>query len=475
MFRYILFLLLSIESFSQNIVNDNTFNLQSTDGASSQIRTVAIQADNKILIGGQFNSYNGVNSRGITRLNTDGTVDVTFLSGTGIGFFGEVYSIVVQADGKILVGGNFFEYNGVNVDGVIRLLPNGLIDPSFKLFYNNTSPLTWVNKILLLSNQKIIVVGSFNTYQDEAHRSIVCLLPDGSIDASFNTGTGFATTAANIIPPVYTIAIDKNGSYILGGSFDSYDGHASKNIVRIFSDGSFDSSFNVGNGFDLSVHSIVVQSDNKYFVGGDFTTFNLSSKKFLIRLNENGSEDVNFLQGAGFNFNVSTLLLQEDGKLLVGGAFTSYNNNAVYSIVRLLNDGTYDISFNTGYGADSWVTSINIQQDGKLIVAGYFKYFGDKVRNRITRLINSTTTDRKESVNSIFNVYPLPIYKTFYVSTDLNFDYLKLFNLKGEPVAYFNSAMEYSINTLPTGVYMLFIYSKNDSLLKKEKVIIVQE
>ena len=121
-------------SFESAYINDTVY-------------SIVIQSDGKILVGGNFTSYNGVTSNRIIRLNTDGSRDTTFVIGTG--FNGTVYSIAVQSDGKILVGGSFTAYNGVIFKRtIIRLNTDGSIDNTFIVGTGFDNP---VSKIVVQS------------------------------------------------------------------------------------------------------------------------------------------------------------------------------------------------------------------------------------------------------------------------------------------------------------------------------------
>ena len=126
-------------------------------------------------------------------------------------------------------------------------------------------------------------------------------------------------------------------------------------------------------------------SDEKILVGGYFTSYNTRSVKYLVRLDKNGNYDDSFNVGTGFNNVVRSIALQPGGKILVGGDFTSYNDDPVSYIVRLNPDGSRDETFTqTGSGLDQLVNDIAVQPDGKILAGGYFRnYNGDSASNII--------------------------------------------------------------------------------------------
>jgi uncharacterized delta-60 repeat protein len=345
------------------------------------VNSTIVQFDSKILVGGNFRTYNGTSANRIIRLNTDGTKDTTFNSGTG--FNDNVNCIAVQSDGKILVGGSFTSYNGISINKIIRLNTNGTIDASFALgtgFNDN------VNSIAVQTDSKILVGGSFTSYNGVTENRIIRLNVDGTKDTSFNTGNGFNSF-------VRCITIQSDGKIIAGGLFNSYKSVTENFIIRLHPDGTKDTSFNIGTGFDASVNSIVVQSNGKILVGGNFSTYKGLNQNYIIRLNTDGSKDTTFNPGTGFDSYVFSLALQTDGKVLVGGLFSSYNGTTANKIIRLNTNGTKDTSFNTGTGFNMEVNSIAIQSDGKILSGGYFTNYNGTVSNMIIRLNTNATKD----------------------------------------------------------------------------------
>ena len=135
--------------------------------------------------------------------------------------------------------------------------------------------------------------------------------------------------------------------------------------------GIVDTSFVYGTGFDSVVLSNAIQSDGKMIVGGYFSDYNGTPANFIIRLNSDGSVDTSFVYGLGFNSSVFSIAIQSDGKILVGGGFTDYNGTSANRIIRLNSDGSIDTSFVTGTGLDNTVFII-AQSDFKILLGGFF-------------------------------------------------------------------------------------------------------
>ena len=137
------------------------------------------------------------------------------------------------------------------------------------------------------------------------------------VDLSFPADLGFNNT-------VYSTAEQQDGKILTGGAFTTFDGLIENKLVRLNSIGSKDNTFNIGNGFNDDVRTLVIQSDGKILVGGNFTSFDGVSQNRLIRLNSDGTKDNSFNIGIGFNDIVRTIKIQTDGKILVDGNFNSF-------------------------------------------------------------------------------------------------------------------------------------------------------
>ncbi|TPG44679.1 T9SS type A sorting domain-containing protein [Flavobacterium pectinovorum] len=344
---------------------DTTFDTIFT--SLDRIKSLALQSDGKILVA----CYNSIPNRGLLRLNTDGSKDTSFNIGSN-GFNDEVNCVSIQPDGKILVGGKFSSYNTTRQRSIIRLNSDGSKDFSFDigtgLIKLDTSivPLA-VNSFSLLSDGKIIAGGDFNSYQDTTKNNIVRLNDNGSIDKSFDTGRGLDDA-------VLAIASQSDKKFIVAGSFTSYDGIPQNRIIRFNADGTKDKTFNIGKGFDDTVNCLLIQPDGKTLIGG--------KSGLLTRINSDGAPDVSFSRLAFesssklyFEIYIKALALQDDGKIIVGGNFGKYGGLSQEYLVRLNANGSKDDSFNIGKGFDGTVNSVLVQPDGKIIVGGNFSFY----------------------------------------------------------------------------------------------------
>jgi uncharacterized delta-60 repeat protein len=411
---FLILLIGSADVVGQPGSNDPSFNYAT--GCNNRVKSIAVQSDGKILIGGRFTSCNETIRNRIARLNTDGTLDMEFNTGTG--FNDWVESIVIQSDGKILVGGNFTSFNGNERNHIARLNSDGTLDTGFNpgtgfnLVINGSAFIGSVHSISLQSDSKIILGGEFTSFNGTDRNHIIRLNADGTLDAEFNPGTGFSGFIAAYNSIVYSTAIQNDGKILVGGNFTSFNGIARNFIARLKSDGTLDSDFNPGTGFNNRVLTIAIQNDNKILVGGTFTTYNETDRNYLIRLNLDATVDTDFNFGAiGFDKWVRTIAFQNDGKIVVGGDFMSYNGIYKDRLVRLYSNGSLDEIFTSETWFNYPVLSVAIQNDGKMLIGGDFTAYEEIGRDYITRLVggdlstnNILQNKRKETIK----IYPNP-------------------------------------------------------------------
>jgi uncharacterized delta-60 repeat protein/prepilin-type N-terminal cleavage/methylation domain-containing protein len=187
-------------------------------------------------------------------------------------------------------------------------------------------------KIGINTTNNIVSVWSDNAEQREIGVNLFPVLLAGAKDPSFDTGIPLGFNGI-----VRTLAVQSDGKILVGGSFISYQGVVANRIIRLNSNGSIDTDFNLGTGFNNTVITLAIQSDGKILVGGDFTSYQGVESNRIIRLNSNGSIDTGFNLGTGFNNPVQTLAIQSDGKILVGGWFTNYQDQPAGYLIRLGN------------------------------------------------------------------------------------------------------------------------------------------
>lgn len=441
---------------------DTSFNKNT--GANGEIKSVAIQSDGKILIGGSFLYFNDVKRLYLARLNTDGSLDLSFNQGKGIE--GDVFSIVIQPDGKIIVAGKFLKYNDIWKPNIIRLNTDGSLDESFNS--GNGTAYLWISSVALQADGKIIIGGYFPKYNDTPRNNIARLNSDGSLDTSFDVGTG-----AN--EWVKSVTIQFNGKILIGGYFTSYNGITRNRIARLNIDGSLDLSFDAGTGANSGINSIVYQTDGKILAGGSFTKFNEIENKGIVRLNNDGSIDTSFNSGTGTDRSIYAITLLSNNKILIGGNFTTYNDFSLLHIACLNTDGSVDESFEQGegfysieeydFGNSNVVNSFAIQSDGMIVAGGGFASYDGIGKNRIARINGGVAlkTNNNEITKSI-KLYPNPVLDILNISnTEGNNLEIKIYDSLGRCVSNVSvKNKKVNVSFLPSGIYIINVIEGNN-------------
>ena len=353
-------------------------------GFSNYIENIKVQPNGKIIVIGDFSNYNGNITPGIVRLNTDGSYDNTFNVGSGTN--GMVRGLALQSDGKVIIGGYFTSYDGNSCNFIARLNSDGSYDNTFNIGtgFNNA-----VRDLVIQPDGKIIVVGDYSDYNGTPAGYIVRLNSDGTIDGGFTTGVGFNNSPQTLI-------LQSDLKMVIVGGFNDYNGTSCNGIVRLNSDGTPDTTYitNTGTGFPGGTYDIDIQADGKVIVVGSFNQYNGTFiGNNIVRINTDGTYDATLVTGGGFSTQVNAVKIDSAGKILVGGYYTSYNGYTANRFIRLNSDGSVDTSFNIGNGFNDGVSAITIQSDGKILTGGQFTSFNGTSRVRFARLQIITPSD----------------------------------------------------------------------------------
>lgn len=342
-------------------------------GASDEVLALERQPDGQILVGGRFAGLAGRNRNHIGRINPDGTIDAGFLPGL---YTDRPVTVIrdVPDDGRILIGGEFTVVNGADRGRLARLSDTGVLDPDFfpGPGFNRT-----VNAMAVQADGNLLVGGEFTQLNGATIRPIVRLGPDGSLDPSFAAGTV-------IDGPVRAILEQPDGRVIIGGAFTQVDGELRNRIARLLPDGSLDLSFDPGEGFNSQVLVMRWDRVGRLLVAGDFNQFNAVNRPFVARLDAGGSLDDSFL--AQPNLPVYALEVASDGRIVIGGIFNRIEGESLARIARLLPNGQRDISFTPPVEFNDKVNTIALEPDGDILDGGRFTTFNSVPVNRLARL-----------------------------------------------------------------------------------------
>ena len=392
---------------------DTTF--ASGTSANGGFYALALQGNGQGIVGGKFSTFRGVSRNAIARLNTDGSLD-GFDPGLALsttdGSAPTVRALAIQADGKILAAGSFNVLGQSAGGGVVRLNPDGSLDSTFNVgsgVIDDGGVVGTAYTLKVLSSGQILVGGAFVTFNGVNTAGLVRLNSNGSVDATFNpAGTGVAANTYG--QDVRSITLMDDGRTVIGGHFNAYDGHAAHSVARLNVDGTLDTSFNAGEGVDDGgVNAVAVQADGKVLVGGGYNHFDGISTNHLVRLNTDGSLDTSYNpNGSLFVSEIDALLVQPDSSALVGGSLLSQGgliNSPHDGLARFLSNGAQDSTFDSGSNSRQ-VTALALQPDGKALVA-----------STPSQLVGSATGD-------VFRHYDSPSFFTGEHSLSNNVFYL---------------------------------------------------
>ena len=301
-------------------------------GADAEITAAVLQPDGRIVVAGLFTSFNGFMHNRVCRLNANGSVDQSF--GLGAGIDNSVLALALQSDGRILVGGQFSQVDLTQRFNLARLNTNGSVDLTFD---PGNGPSGDVNAIVIQPDGAIVIGGTFIGYNGFARGGIARVLANGVLDPSFDSGVG---TGGN----VFALALQHNGRIVLGGRFVQYAGINRTFIARVFSNGTLDLGFNpvpddwvqslavepddrilVG-GFFTTINGVGRSRIARLNATGSVDTTFDPGLGCLGSLTNDATQ-------------VRSIALQLFGRVLAGGVFTSYDNSLRFNIVRLF-DGS---------------------------------------------------------------------------------------------------------------------------------------
>lgn len=318
----------------------------------------------------------------------------------GLPYPGYVEEIKLTPDGsQYYVNGIYSLPEGESTKAVSRFNMDGTIDSSFNVDITSFYSFTVYGGIEVASSGKIYV----GNIQVGANSRVVRLNTNGTRDTAFALGNLTGPTGCFILCPSYTYVIEEmsNGDLLLGGTLNGLDGNTRNGIVRVNSTGSIVSAFNAQLGSGSTVYDVEVLPDGSILVAGDFTIIggqDTTSTRRVAKFSINPStgvvtHDTSFAANVG-NGAVYSIDVQGDGSVILGGTFTQVGgvtSSATSKIARVSSTGALDTSFTANANND--VKTVDVQPDGKILVGGLFTTIGGQTRNWLARLETSGGAD----------------------------------------------------------------------------------
>ena len=387
---------------------DSSFTPSTNDWAYA----LALQSDGKLIVGygGSIRRVDGIN----------GAADSTFSGGS---FDNTAYAVAIDASGRVLVGGDFTSYDGSVVNRVIRLSSAGVLDTAFSAAVGTTLS-SGVRSLAIYpgaagtgNGGKIVIGGNFT---GTTRSYLTRLNDDGSVDAGFMAvGTGFNSN-------VNSIVIQTDGRLLVGGQFTSISGGATSatattrnRIARLDGTTGLVESFYPADGLNSTVNGLALTTDGKVVLAGGFSTLGSATRIGVARIDgTTGALDSTLTAILRMPALVNAVVPVAGGKYVVTGDFNWANQVAVGRLARIDGaTGALDTTFGTniGTGLNSTGRALAIQGDGKIIVGGNFSTFNGVNRAGVARLSADGVLDTSYvPESSLYGINSLEHFKLNY-------------------------------------------------------------
>lgn len=363
---------------------DSSFN----PNANGVLRAAVVQPDGDVILVGDFTTIGGTTRNRIARVNFDGTLDTGFNPNAN----GVVRCAIVQPDGTILIGGDFTTIGGTTRNRIALLNADGTLASWYPTGGVDAAVYTMARK----ANGAVWIGGPFNTVGGSTRKRIALINSDATINAtdpSVSLGISIPATA-----DVRGLVLDAAEKLVLCGYYLATVDWGF--VARLNADGTVDTGFIGQVYFNGAVNAVSVLADGSVVAGGVFTTMATVTGTFpsitpgtpvynrsrIIVLDSAGVPTSTLLDANGI---VHTLTLQTDGRVIIGGAFTTLNTVARLRLARVLADLTLEAAFDPQ--ASGTVLTLALAETGEIVTGGDFATMGGVTRNNVARLLNSAS------------------------------------------------------------------------------------
>lgn len=486
----------------------------SNPGLNSTVQSLAVAPDGSVVAGGTFTSAGGETRNRILRVRRDGVLDPTFDAGTGAD--NEVRTVALEPDGNLLVGGRFERLNNYRHPFLARLIgvssaPGGVLElaaPAYaaseaspgivvtvrrsgngaaavNVDYATSNGTATAGDYTPQSGRLSFGVNEFSktftipirpdTLVEDDETLVVTLSNPGggaelgpqrtatitllNDDDTTTVGAVEGLFAPRANGPVHALAITPEGKVVLGGQFTAVNHRSRLRLARVHPDGTLDDTFSGAAWLDSTPHSIAVQPDGRIVVGGAFGTANGIPRRYVARFLDDGTLDPTFVPGDGPNSTVQKVLLLPAGDLLVAGSFSQYSGHPAPYVARLFSDGTVDATF--AASPNGTIYAMALQEDGRLLIGGDFTQVEGRDRARVARLHPNgsldATFDPGEGPNSsVLDLAVAPngeivLGGAFSLVNAASWTYLARLQPTGQPVSGFTAgAVNSTVQTVAT-------------------------
>lgn len=304
-----------------------------------------------------------------------------------------LYAVALQGDGRVLVAGNFSLVNGTFRRCLARLDARGRLDPGF-------DPGSGVDGLIYaLAVQpvdgRILVAGRFTAAQGQPRTALARLESNGALDPTFAPcieGRPGLLLGAVVVQP--------DGRIVIAGQFEKVNGRPRNGVARLLPGGALDEEFDPGRGLNDGVaYDLALQDDGRLLVAGAFAVMDRLTSPGVARLNPDGSVDTSFTGGlfaAGSWGRVYAVSVQPDLGVVVAGAFDSVDWAARLHLARLRFNGSLDETFVPLEGVEGGkeaVFDVEALPGGEVVITGSFTRVAGTERNGLAQLTVTGAAD----------------------------------------------------------------------------------
>ena len=370
---------------------------------------VARQANGQLVVGGDFTEINGTPAGNLARLNPDGTVEAAFTAAAAAD--GPVKSVLVQPDGRVLALGRFEQVGGSPQRCLARLQASGARDASFAPALGRDS---YVNVMALQPNGQVLLAGQFQLAGSAGRTRAFGRFggTTGGYDASFQPVDTLV---------IYDLLVLPTGKIVVAGARPDGTNQV-ETVWQLLPAGYRDTSFAsnlLPQGTNVSSYaSALARSASGELYAARLQPSGTSYQADVVRLLPNGSTDPAFRTSLGRGYAaLNTLAVQPNGRVLVGGLLSTGLSSTYRGSLRLLSTGATDLAFDPANGPDATVARIVVQPDGALLMAGDFADVAGLPIQGLVRLLDPNVLAlRPGAPVASLNAWPVPAHGTLQVA-----------------------------------------------------------
>ena len=364
-------------------------------GTGLQAAQVLPQPDQSLLVLAHQYGYPQQQST-ILRLRPDGSPDLGFH--TYSNDFALFSTLATNSTGQIYAGGQFAEQSGTLRGFLIRLNPDGALDLSFSPGFNEGG---WVESIAIEASGDVLVGGGFTNINGSSSFGLARLHANGAVDENFQPK--IQPTYHRYGATVHAIAVQQNGSIVVGGEIMEAGIVSGNRIARFLRDGTPDHAFQAGRGPDLPVGKLLIQPDGRILVGGRFSFLAGQPRRRIARLNVDGSLDRNFKPTLGVSLGriqsfpsecqLVSIAIDAEQRILIAGSFQYVDGLSRSGVARLFADGSIDPEFDAGYstlfpGSPQTVSGVALDPIGRVLACAANIYADGSFRPGLGRFVH---------------------------------------------------------------------------------------